>query len=320
MGHTHPFVYRMPRQCITSRREQTNAPSKSHHTTTNTNYVLTFPHFTNHSSKTIRKVNAALLTPQKILVSDKFGDVYTYSTTSTGPHLLLGHVSMTLDLKLSPFETYLLTCDRDEKVRVSMYPNTYNIHGFVLGHEEMVSTIMMSKVHPHVVYSCGLDGFMLVCDYVKCVELERMNYGKEGKVAKMVTSVNDQRMAVWFEECKTVLVYDLENVKPKLVQEVECDEDVFNVCFDGDMNLWIGVCGQSQIYLSRCSGGQYSIPSKEDTLVCKFNALKLEPEHAFTDFYPLTKLTKQAIKTKGDEKLQHIEKRKLERESKKIKV
>ena len=30
---------------------------------------------------------------------------------------------------------YVLTADRDEKIRVSHFPQTFNIHGFCLGHK-----------------------------------------------------------------------------------------------------------------------------------------------------------------------------------------
>jgi len=41
--------------------------------------------------------------------------------------VICGHLSMLLDLCFLQDGKYLVTCDRDEKIRVSHYPNTYNI-------------------------------------------------------------------------------------------------------------------------------------------------------------------------------------------------
>jgi WD40 repeat protein len=41
---------------------------------------------------------------------------------------------------LAPNGNYILTADRDEKIRVSQYPKTYNIETFCLGHTEYASS------------------------------------------------------------------------------------------------------------------------------------------------------------------------------------
>ena len=33
-------------------------------------------------------------------------------------------------------DKFVVTADRDEKIRISCYPNSYNIHQFCLGHTE----------------------------------------------------------------------------------------------------------------------------------------------------------------------------------------
>ena len=47
---------------------------------------------------------------------------------------ILGHCSMLTAMTLSPDETLIVTGDRDEHVRVSQYPEAYNIVSFCLGH------------------------------------------------------------------------------------------------------------------------------------------------------------------------------------------
>jgi len=74
-----------------------------------------------------------------LVVSDKSGDVYLYNIDLGVRKYLLGHVSMVLNLALSPCNGYIVTCDRDEKVRVSNFPNSYNIAQYCLGHTEYVS-------------------------------------------------------------------------------------------------------------------------------------------------------------------------------------
>ncbi|KAG5650540.1 hypothetical protein H0H81_011869 [Sphagnurus paluster] len=86
---------------------------------------------------------------QTILVSDKFGDVFSYPFQFTpltekqkkdalsshenpsGGQLILGHASLLNAFLLTPDEKYIITADRDEHIRVSWYPQGYNIEMFV---------------------------------------------------------------------------------------------------------------------------------------------------------------------------------------------
>jgi hypothetical protein len=49
---------------------------------------------------------------------------------------IVGHVSMLTDMTLSNDEKYIITADRDEHVRVSRFPNGYNIESYCMGHTE----------------------------------------------------------------------------------------------------------------------------------------------------------------------------------------
>ena len=80
-----------------------------------------------------------------ISISDKSGDVFQFVIESEEKEgkCILGHLSMLLDIKLSKCGKFIITCDRDEKIRVSHFPNAYNIHNFCLGHSDFVTCLDM---------------------------------------------------------------------------------------------------------------------------------------------------------------------------------
>ncbi|KAJ2082321.1 hypothetical protein H4R24_001697 [Coemansia sp. RSA 988] len=117
-----------------------------------------------------KRVNALAFDPQGeyLLTADKSGDVYKIPTTAEDssstqtkekPEPLLGHVSILCDIKFSyGTRPYVLTCDRDEKLRISRYPNTYNIEAFGLGHKEFVTSIATMQVEPSIAVTGSGDG------------------------------------------------------------------------------------------------------------------------------------------------------------------
>lgn len=64
-----------------------------------------------------------------VIMADKFGDVTSFSVVEPEKEgeVILGHLSMLLDCTFVCDGKFLVTADRDEKIRVSSYPNTYNI-------------------------------------------------------------------------------------------------------------------------------------------------------------------------------------------------
>jgi WD40 repeat protein len=73
------------------------------------------------------------------------------SATTTCSHLsyfgcLLGHCSTLSDALLSADERFVVSSDRDEKIRISHFPNAYSIHAFALGHRNFVSRVQSVAV------------------------------------------------------------------------------------------------------------------------------------------------------------------------------
>ena len=112
-----------------------------------------------------------------IIAGDLAGDVYAYSLHKQQQHkLLLGHTasmitSICMLTSSSPQNQQILSSDRDEKIRISQFPNSYIIDGFLLGHTAYVSSMDTAIVNVNVpatssskvlrlVASCGGDETM----------------------------------------------------------------------------------------------------------------------------------------------------------------
>ncbi len=82
---------------------------------------------------------------------------------------------MLLDIKVK--NQYIITCDRDEKIRISHYPNAYNIHNFCLGHTDFVTSIEVVDEN-HLISTSG-DGTMKLWHFL------------QGKILASVTCAED---------------------------------------------------------------------------------------------------------------------------------
>lgn len=104
---------------------------------------------------------------EELLAADKSGDVYSFSVVepSKAGELKLGHLSMLLAMTLSPNDKYVITADRDEKIRVSHLKSPYKIQSFCLGHLEFVSSLLVPPRHPNWLLSGSGDGTMKLWEY-----------------------------------------------------------------------------------------------------------------------------------------------------------
>lgn len=102
-----------------------------------------------------------------IIVADKSGDAYKYSVSNPDEPgiLILGHTSMLLDVLVTPDEQFIITCDRDEKIRVSCFPNSYNINSYCLGHTEFVTALTLLPHDNEVLISASGDRTLRFWDF-----------------------------------------------------------------------------------------------------------------------------------------------------------
>lgn len=116
----------------------------------------------------VRRSMCVCFTPteDKLLVADKSGDLYDYSISEIGSkeidedkdkEPILGHVSMLLDVIST--DRYVITADRDEKIRVSLIDAPHVVQSFCLSHTEFVTKIVAVKSTSTLVSLSG-DGTM----------------------------------------------------------------------------------------------------------------------------------------------------------------
>ncbi|XP_044009906.1 tRNA (guanine-N(7)-)-methyltransferase non-catalytic subunit wdr4, partial [Aphidius gifuensis] len=145
----------------------------------------------------IRAASRVRLTPNNdIIVADKSGDAYLYSLSKPDEpgKLILGHLSMLLDVLVTKDNKYIITADRDEKIRVSKFKNSYNIQSFCLGHTKFVSNICQLPHDSSIIASAGGDGFVKFWQYKNGQEMNSINYSDKIKCKDIVhlnESLND---------------------------------------------------------------------------------------------------------------------------------
>lgn len=129
-----------------------------------------------------------------VVVADRTGDVYLYHLNNENetPTLLLGHLSVILDVIISDCGKFIITCDRDEKIRCSHFPNAYNIVSYCLGHTEFVVTLKMVK---NTLISASGDGTVRFWNFQRGEQLGIINtndYIQDKKMLENFTNEMDQ--------------------------------------------------------------------------------------------------------------------------------
>ncbi|KAF2072799.1 hypothetical protein CYY_005873 [Polysphondylium violaceum] len=138
-----------------------------------------------------------------LLVSDKCGDVFRYSLfddsknklstpnqnnnnnnkaskqdeRESDENLSFGHYSSIIDLKFSKCQNYLFSADRDEKIRVSKFPNSFDIEIFCLGHKKYITEVLVVPNKPELLVTGSGDGTIKVWNWKqgKCLQTLDLN-------------------------------------------------------------------------------------------------------------------------------------------------
>uniref|UniRef100_A0A674K9S4 Uncharacterized protein n=1 Tax=Terrapene triunguis TaxID=2587831 RepID=A0A674K9S4_9SAUR len=203
----------------------------------------------------VRRCTSLIITAaeDKILVADKSGDVYSYSITEPqkAGKIELGHLSLLLDVALSPDDQYILTADRDEKIRVSLTRAPHNIISFCLGHREFVSRIFVIPNYPDLMLSASGDCTLRLWEYksgkeVHCCHLNSYNYVfftscQKYAVSRIAYCCQGNYIAILCDCIPTVYVFQFDAATQLLNyrHQISLKRKGWDIAFEETGGLWI---------------------------------------------------------------------------------
>uniref|UniRef100_A0A915EBD1 tRNA (guanine-N(7)-)-methyltransferase non-catalytic subunit n=1 Tax=Ditylenchus dipsaci TaxID=166011 RepID=A0A915EBD1_9BILA len=206
-------------------------------------------------------------TDANILISDRAGYIRRYQVDQLSEakesEELLGHLSMLLDFCLSPDGRFILTADRDEKLRISRYPQTFVIEQFCLGHTSFVSSVACFS---NLAITSGGDGTVRFWDMNsgECAFATQTIFNSPvKKICVFPTDLaqpNLCRMAVLTEDSNCVHFLSCQVDSWSLKQSdvtVDVEDALLDITIDSGSNV---VCpGKNGIYLAKTEDSEFKI-------------------------------------------------------------
>jgi len=150
-----------------------------------------------------------------VIAGDMVGDATAYPLDQKPNHgrLLLGHTASILtEIRLINGDT-LLTADRDEKVRLSNFPQTGIVKGYLLGHTAFISSMDTSK---DLCVTCGGD---MTVRLWNTSTLQPLAMTETNDLLPTQVSTDGERVAVIFHNSNAIHVYSMEDLR--LLQTIE---------------------------------------------------------------------------------------------------
>ncbi|XP_034247260.1 tRNA (guanine-N(7)-)-methyltransferase non-catalytic subunit wdr4 [Thrips palmi] len=261
---------------------------------------------------------------QDVIIVDKAGDAVQFSLKDLlkEGEVILGHLSMLLDVVLTPDGKKIITCDRDEKIRISHYPNAYNIISYCLGHKEFVSSLNLLPHKPSVLLSASGDSTIRLWDFLSGQALASydcsLDVSKQlsvngtsltqvendlsssvivHKVCSSKINDNSSLVCVLFYGYNGLLVYRIIDNNFELIQAVLVEETVLDFCFRINGELVIRLANnvlQSLLYKCTATNITFSSSSEKPTkFVTKINEILEKDKDQFVTSSNVPQLLKR---------------------------
>lgn len=213
-----------------------------------------------------------------ILVADKSGDVFSFSVTNPQEEgrLELGHLSMLLDLAVTPDGRHIITCDRDEKIRVSLWEAPHVISAFCLGHTEFVSQLLALPGSDYLLLSGSGDGTVRLWKYESGEEIHICNLKDVPRpgddetqrfaVSRLSCSPGGEHLAVLCDGVSGVFLFSVSGGPSlSITQYISLPSVPLDLDFEDSASLWVlsGVI-ENPIELHRYNNGTWQPAPSDD--------------------------------------------------------
>ncbi|KAJ3217656.1 WD repeat-containing protein 4 [Dinochytrium kinnereticum] len=294
-------------------------------------------------TETPKRVNVVQFSPcgKHVVVGDKFGDVYSFSLENTAavspPTLLLGHVSLITDMIFSNDGKFLITSDRDEKVRITNYPLTFDIQAFCLGHKLFVTAVAPVPNSDTMIVSGGGDPYLLVWDILSGERIQKLSWtdtltaSEQEQDDLLVLAVKScpksQTIAVLINGVKGVLLFNTRTGSHLVFKErVNLPEEAFDIAFDCNGNIWgvyMGVESGALLFTMTLERDKYVLQSNHASLaLSKIQSMQVDsvPDYLI-DVHLLKKLSEEELqerrKARKERNIEEKEKKMAEEKERK---
>lgn len=197
-----------------------------------------------------------------IIAGDLTGDATAFPLDRPNHkgRLLLGHTaSMLTGVRVALQGTVLLTCDRDEKVRISQFPNTAIVQGYLLGHKAFVSCM---DVAMKWCVTCGGDSTVRLWNITTFQEVSQVDT-QEKLPTRVAISLHGSFVAVIYEGLPTLDIYQLDNGTMTLMEQQQCSAQPLAVVFSTDSDFFVLISAPD--YLVSYSIESNKVIAKEGT-------------------------------------------------------
>ncbi|XP_037036811.1 tRNA (guanine-N(7)-)-methyltransferase non-catalytic subunit wuho [Bradysia coprophila] len=255
-----------------------------------------------------------------VYIADKTGDCYEFdceNLEATGKWIL-GHLSMLLDVVVTHDNRFVVTCDRDEKIRVTNYPGTHLIETYCLGHTEYVSAISFLPTDPNQsLVSISGDKMLKIWKYLQGVEVFEHELPAAG--LKMILRKIDEQTshaAVTLFEGPNLIIYEIvqqtngQEYIVKLLSEhsfKECKE-ISSIVYDVDGNILLAaVSPENSVALHRLTYTDKYAEDDSSELNENLGDTVLDLQHNFENISMLFKKRYDNIKDYHERKKRRIE-------------
>ncbi|CEP06891.1 hypothetical protein [Parasitella parasitica] len=241
-----------------------------------------------------KRVNAMAFNKDstQLLSADKFGDVYCHPVKEAieGEEKLqpiVGHVSMVTDMLLTPDDKYVITSDRDEHIRVSRFPNGYNIESFCLGHTDVVTCIDILPWDESILVSSGGDSTVRTWDFKNGISKQTLDLkskieaykppaadanSEDAIVSALAFNINTKTLAVSFAKSTAVLILNWEDDTGFAYSETKLAPlPILDIAYDLEGKLWMSLDGDKLVHVCSSTSSENLLKQINTAEVCKAN-------------------------------------------------